>query len=130
MNDIERLIAGLSRPSPSEELDARIAEIANQPQLPKRKRSLNRRILALAATAPCTGYVGFMLGRQSATNNYEPLMVSARPALETSISKGIPQLARVNAADREALTRFVAPKPFVSLFGGAVEYRQASSPSE
>jgi hypothetical protein len=64
MNELERLIAALPRPEPSEELDHRIdALLAHQPvRAPIRRWSGT---MSWIATAACVGGLGFFLGRQS-----------------------------------------------------------------
>jgi hypothetical protein len=85
MNDIERLITRLPRPSPSEELDARIAGLIDSENgletgadgplaarpIPLHSppadgvRTANRRLIVTAASTACAGLLGFVIGRHS-----------------------------------------------------------------
>ncbi len=84
MNDIERLVAGLPRPSPSEELDSRIAAligsekgldtVANGPRAARTTlhwpptdgpRAVKRRLIVTVASTACAGLLGFVIGRHS-----------------------------------------------------------------
>jgi hypothetical protein len=76
MNELERLIAGLPRPEPSDQLDNRIHALLAQ----GRARPLvsGRRIaVAWCGTAACVGVLGFFLGRQTAIAEPAPAPVTA-----------------------------------------------------
>lgn len=133
MNDIERLIAGLSRPSPSSELDARIHRVLHDAMpvaAPKRPRPLLRWSV-LAGTAACAGMVGFVLGRQSAQahSDAQSDVVAAAPNSESSPGE-THSTTVIAAVNREALERFVMPnKPYESLFGSRPLEEQDASVS-
>src|SRR5262245_4511729 len=64
MNELERLIAAVSRPEPSIKLDERVnAMLAQEPPCPRKPRW--RSALVLCGTSTCMGLIGFCLGRQS-----------------------------------------------------------------
>jgi hypothetical protein len=132
MNDnvIENLIARQPRPTPSRELDARIAEIMN-PARPDRKRSQPRRVMLLFGTAACAGFLGFMLGRQSASTAVKSEAAAAPAVTRASVSPSTATVERVHSfrAEGNALVRFVMPpKKFVGLFGsGRLEARDSDS---
>jgi hypothetical protein len=95
MNELERLIAGLARPEPSDRLDDRIHAMLAQAQV--RPRVSRRRVtLAWFATAACVGVLGFFLGRQT---------VIAEPALA-------PVAATAQSIDRPVE---VSPAPVTSV---------------
>jgi len=121
MNDnvIENLIARLPRPTPSQELDSRIAEITKQ-ALPKRKFQA-RQVLPLVGTAACAGFLGFALGRQSGS----PVVKNETAAVPAVAHASLPPPAEtaervhILRAEGDALVKFVMPpKKFVGLFGG------------
>jgi hypothetical protein len=87
MNDnvIENLIARLPRPTPSQELDSRIAEITNQAS-PERKSFQARQVLLLVGTAACAGFLGFALGRQSGSPVVKNEVAAVPAAAHASLS--------------------------------------------
>jgi hypothetical protein len=117
--DVEKLIARLDRPSPSQELDARIVALTRLAR-PERNNSPTRRVLGLSSTVACAGLLGFALGRLSASTQ---VAAPAVPGGETGITASTvlerPAAAvRVDAPASEALVRFVSkPVQFVSVFG-------------
>jgi hypothetical protein len=129
-NEIENLIARLPRPTPSRELDSRIAGITNQALL-ERKTVQARRVLLPIGTAACAGLLGFALGRQTGS----PVVkneVAAPPAVApASLSPQAEAAGRVHVlrAEGDALVKFVMPpKKFVGLFGnGRLETRDSGS---
>jgi hypothetical protein len=132
MNDnvIENLIARLPRPTPSQELDSRIAEITNQAS-PERTSFQARQVLLLVGTAACAGFLGFLLGRQSGSTVVKN-EVAAPPAVAlASLSPQAETAERVHIlrAEGDALVKFVMPpKKFVGLFGsGRLETRDSGS---
>jgi hypothetical protein len=132
MNDnvIENLIARLPRPTPSQELDSRIAEITNQAS-PERKSLQVRRVLLLVSTAACAGLLGFVLGRQSgsAVDKNEVVAVPAVAIASLSPQAETAERVHILRAEGDALVTFVMPpKKFVGLFGsGRLETRNSSS---
>ncbi len=132
MNDheIEEFISRLPRPAPSQELDARIAEITSRAWT-ERKRALTGRVLLVIGTAACAGLLGFLLGRQSgrAAAKKETTAALAQVRGASSHPADGPERIRVVPAEGETLAQFVMPpKPFVSLFGsGPLEIRNAPS---
>jgi hypothetical protein len=132
-NDVEELITRLPRPSPSQELDARIAAIANRARS-ERKTSLTRGALLLIGTAACAGFVGFMLGRQSASMADKLHTAAGEAVMRAALPepKDASEDVKASPAEGEALARFVMPpKPFVSVFGnGRLEKQDAHSPLE
>jgi hypothetical protein len=131
MNDkeIEHLIARLSRPTPSRELDAGIAEITKQVS-PERKSFQARRVLLLVGSAACAGFLGFVLGRQSGSTIVKQ-QASAAPVAAAASSPSAETTERVQIvrAEGDALVNFVMPpKKFVGLFGsGRLETRDSGS---
>ncbi|HEV3301238.1 MAG TPA: hypothetical protein VG055_16425 [Planctomycetaceae bacterium] len=132
MNDnvIENLIARLPRPTPSQELDSRIAEITNQAS-PERKFFQVRRVLLLVSTAACAGLLGFVLGRQSGSTVVKNEVAAAPAVAIASLSPPAETAERVHIlrAEGDALVKFVMPpKKFVGLFGsGRLETRDFRS---
>jgi hypothetical protein len=132
MNDnvIENLIARLPRPTPSQELDSRIAEITKQ-ALPKRKFLQARQVLPLVGTAACAGFLGFLLGRQSGSPVVKNEVAAVPAAALASWSPPAETAERVHIlrAEGDALVKFVMPpKKFVGLFGnGRLETRDSGS---
>jgi hypothetical protein len=124
-NDVEELIARLSRPTPSPKLDVRIAELTNRAWI-ERNGSLTRRVLLMIGTAACAACAGFVLGRYSAVaaKNETASAPTAARAL-SSPSTETPERIRVLPAEGEALARFVMPpKAVMGLFGsGRLEAR-------
>jgi hypothetical protein len=132
MNDheIEEFISRLPRPAPSQELDARIAEITSRAWT-ERKSSRTGRVLLVIGTAACAGLLGFLLGRQSGPAVAKIETAAAPVQVRGAVSNpadGHEQI-RVVPAEGETLAHFVMPpKPFVSLFGsGPLEVRNAPS---
>jgi hypothetical protein len=116
---IENLIARLPRPTPSAELDSRIALITHH-RSTERTPSRARRVLLLASTAACAGLVGFALGRHSGS-----AIVKSEGALAPAVALA-PSAPQAQTAERvhivraegDALVKFVMPpKKFVGLFG-------------
>jgi hypothetical protein len=132
MNDnvIENLIARLPRPTPSQELDSRIAEITNQAS-PVRKSFQAGRVLLLVATTACAGFLGFVLGRQAGSTVVKNEVAEAPAVALASLSPPAETAERVHIwrAEGDALVKFVMPpKKFVGLFGsGRLETRNSSS---
>ena len=148
MNEIERLIARLPRPSPSEDLDQRIAGLEEWPPLEipasltdpavrVRARGpiglLVRRIAAFAGTAACAGIAGFALGRQSVVPAPEvegratsPMVAAAVPATPAPGPAALPVV--VVWEESEALARFVMPTRFGSMFGNGPLVEKSESP--
>jgi len=133
MNDnvIENLIARLPRPTPSQELDSRIAEITNQAS-PERKSFQARRVLLLVGTAACAGFLGFVLGRQSGSTVLKKEVAAAPAVALASLSSPQAETAQrvyIVRAEGDALVKFVMPpKKFVGLFGsGRLETRDFRS---
>jgi hypothetical protein len=125
---IENLIARLPRPIPSAELDSRIALITSH-RSTERKTSRARRVLLLASTAACAGFVGFALGRHSGS-----AVVKSEGALAPTRAPASPQSqtaerVQIVRAEGDALVKFVMPpKKFVGLFGsGRLETRDGGS---
>lgn len=126
MNELERLIAGLPVPSPSAELDGRIAELtAARPGAGPAVRARTRRRAMVVACTACAGIAGFILGRHSvpppATTRplagkstvpavHEPL---PRGRIATSAARAIEPLA-----EHSSLLNFVTlPRRTEKLFG-------------
>lgn len=148
MNEIERLIARLPRPSPSEDLDHLIAGLEGWPplQVPvpalppaagARARgpiaSFVRRVAAFAGTAACAGVAGFALGRQSAIPATEvggrpasAMLVAAVPAAPAP--EPAPPPVVIVREESAALARFVMPKRFESTFGNGPLIEKLESP--
>jgi hypothetical protein len=132
MNDnvIENLIARLPRPTPSRELDSRIAEITNR-ATPERKSFPARQVLLLVGTAACAGFLGFALGRQSGSPVVKNETAAVPAAALASLSPPSETAERVHIvrAEGDALVKFVMPpKKFVGLFGsGRLETRDSGS---
>jgi hypothetical protein len=116
-DELEQLVFRLERPSPSPELDARIAEVTRHVQ-PARSTGTIRGVLRLGAAIACAGVLGFVLGRQSmSAPPVQPSiteMGSQRPSADEP--EGVEQRAFVPA--NEAFVQLVTkPKTFVSVFG-------------
>lgn len=154
MNDIERLIAGLPRPLPSADLDARIAGLAGPTRRAGRAahdgtRFAMRRLIVSVASTAVAGLLGFLIGRHSAAP-----AVAGQPAVQSTAtastmtdqtatvsadSPAVPApspfpaqdrtIVRVQVPESEALARFVMPsKRTVGLFGeGPLEDRSETS---
>jgi hypothetical protein len=119
MNDkeIEGLIARLPRPSPSRELDARIAGITKQPS-PERSSFQTRRVLVLVGSTACAGLLGFVLGRQSGSAIAKQQTAAPATAVASSPSAETTEHVQIVRAEGDALVKFVMPpKKFVGLFG-------------
>lgn len=134
MNEIENLIAGLPCPSPSPNLDARIAQLTTRPARAGAIRARLRRLGVLAACTACAGMVGFALGRQSASavagnQPVAPLPANPMPPVATPTDRAI---VKLELPQSEALARFVMPpRRTEGLFGrGPLEERSGSSPLE
>jgi hypothetical protein len=137
MNDIERLIAGLPRPSPSAELDARIARLTSEPRVDRQAaghgNGAPRRLMATVASAACAGLLGFALGRHSV----EPVVAGQSATVgdvtpTDSIASAIPgrdqSVVTVQVPETEALARFVMPsKRSAGLFGSGPFVDQSES---
>jgi hypothetical protein len=147
---IEKLVARLPRPSPSPELDTRIAQITRQ-AAPARTSLHVRRVFLLVGSTACAGFLGFVLGRQTGTaviKNEVPAppaaaVASLRPPpkskdLTTTGPKTTdPKTTDPVTADRvhivraegDALVKFLMPpKRFVGLFGNRqLETRDSAS---
>ncbi|HEV3416769.1 MAG TPA: hypothetical protein VG056_08160 [Pirellulales bacterium] len=76
MNELERLIAGLARPEPSDRLDDRIQAMLAQEQVRPRV-SPWRIAISWCGTAACMGVLGFYLGRQTAIAQPAPAPVTS-----------------------------------------------------
>jgi hypothetical protein len=116
-DELEKLVSRLDRPSPSPELDARIAEIARHVQ-PARGTGTVRGALRLGAAIACAGLLGFVLGRQSVSA--PPIQPSIAEVADQHRSadepEGVEHRAFVPA--NEAFVQLVTkPKTFVSVFG-------------
>jgi hypothetical protein len=157
MNDIERLIAGLPRPSPSADLDARIATLTSAARgddhtAPNRNRAAVRRLLVAIASTAGAGLLGFAIGRYSATPAVggQLAMQSAATlptmtdqtgkvptgASDVQVSSPVPArdrtIVKIEVPESEALVRFIMPsKRFTGLFGdAALEERSEDSQFE
>lgn len=64
MNELERLLVGVSRPGPSRRLDERVNAVLMQ-EPPGRPGVRWKRALASCGVAACAGAIGFYGGRQS-----------------------------------------------------------------
>ena len=126
MNDIERLIAGLPRPSPSAELDARIAELTSKPQIGRHMfrdgSSPLRRLMVIVASTTGAGLLGFLLGRHSVAPVVASLPATADVTPANSIAPAPAERDRsvvtVQLPETEALVRYVMPsKLSAGLFG-------------
>jgi hypothetical protein len=137
MNDIERLIAGLPRPSPSAKLDARIAGLTSTPQIDRqaasRRTGATWRLSAAAASVACAGVLGFLLGRHSVAPvvaRHSPTVPKEMPAdsIPSALPGPDPTVINVQASESEALARFVMPsKRFAGLFGSGPFVEQSES---
>jgi len=126
--DVERLVSRLERPSPSPQLDARIAAITGRVQ-PERKRSPFRNVVPVGSAVACAALLGFVLGRQSVAT---PPQQSSVPENKTRISAAAGQEPEVRAfvPASEAFVRLMTkPQTEVSVFGGQSLVKQVS-PSE
>jgi hypothetical protein len=142
MNDdeIEKLIARLPRPAPSQELDTRIAETTRQ-AAPARQFLPVRQALLLVGSTACAGFLGFVLGRQTGTpvikNDVAATPAAAVASLPPPPKSNDPAITDPATTDRvhivraegDALGKFVMPpKTFVGLFGnGRLETRDSAS---
>jgi hypothetical protein len=117
MNELERLISRLPRPSPSEELDARLSSIVSRPTHREVDRDPRRKPVFAVALA-CAAIIGFVLGRHSATIGETKPMQADRSIQVTSKPELGFQVVRLDAEEREAIARFVMPRQSSeSLFG-------------
>lgn len=141
MDDIEKLISNLPRPSPSEALDARIgqlldtqlfdAQLAARPRRREETRSRIQWSAALVACTACAGFIGFLLGRQSA-----PAIATSEPVVELSATSETPgeritEAAKVTVQlpQDEGLARFVLPpRQLEGLFGSGPLEERTDSP--
>ncbi len=134
MNDIERLISGLPRPSPSPELDARISELTIRPAREVAIRARLRQFGVLAACTAGAGLIGFVLGRESAGPVPELYSAAVAPGSPLPPPGPAPERAIVNVQvpQNEAVARFVVPpKQLEGLFGrGPLEDRSGPSQLE
>ncbi len=132
MNDIEALISGLPRPSPSEDLDVRLAKIFYHPTQTVVLGAPRRWVSVLATCAVCAGLTGFMLGRLSMTpaigTTVTVITPQAPPREMAPDRNGVP----IDLAEQHALAEFVMlPKRSESLFGnGPLEVQSGSTPFE
>jgi len=116
--DIERLISRLERPSPSPELDDRIAEITSRARPPGTGSSV-RNLVQIGAALACAGLVGFVLGRQSvATPSATPNVPQVRGQIAATVREPTPEVRAVVPASAAFVRLVTKPKSFVSVFGG------------
>src|SRR5262245_53594744 len=117
MNEIEKLLAGLPRLSPSLELDARIAQFTCPTERGAPARANRRWLGALAACTACAGCIGFILGRESVMPSGTGAAgihagtaapVQRVPAVWSPTERA---MVNVNVPPTEALARFVMPPP-------------------
>lgn len=81
MDELESLIAGITRRKPSLALDRRIKALVNR----RRRRDLRRRHPRwLVATIASAGVIGFVLGRQTAPRSAKDV---ASPASHTHVAE-------------------------------------------
>jgi hypothetical protein len=131
MNEIERLIAGLPRPVPSESLDARIVEMVGRSLRHDGRRPFGLLVGALTTTAVCAGFAGFILGRASVST--ATAAAEVQPATAAPVIKNAPAAPRptsptvVVALDPEALSRFMPPTKPVGLWGDATQLKSDDS---
>jgi|SRR5579863_5820970 len=137
MNDIERLVAGLPRPSPSAELETRITRLVGTARIDRSPASDGklalRRLAVTAASVACAGLLGFLLGRHSAG----PVVASERQAVPTpgpgnsnppTLPEQAPAVIAVQVPETDALVRFVMPsRRTAGLFGGGPFVDQSDS---
>ena len=64
MNELERLLASVSRPEPSDELDRRVSALLAPIPTPAPRATAGYALL-LCGTAVCVGLIGFYCGRLS-----------------------------------------------------------------
>jgi hypothetical protein len=76
MNEIERMISGLPRPEPSDNLDDLVRVLLAHQQVRSR---VSRRTIAIAwcGTAASVGILGFFLGRHTAVAQSTPALVTS-----------------------------------------------------
>ena len=133
MDDIEKLIVRLPRPSPSPDLQDRIWQITNPPAASppvgdQWRRDRWRSIAVLVTSVACAGVIGFILGRNSAPAPAPAVDVASTVSLPTTSQPVLPNTEIVHYPPEEALTRFVMlPKRTESLFGPAIANHQAKS---
>lgn len=83
MNELERMIAAIYRPEPSDELDERIERLFAPNNYSRPPHSRWRSALALLATAACVGTLCFYWGRQSVIATADTAHVTIhRPAID------------------------------------------------
>ena len=131
MNELERLIAAVPRPEPSEKLDQRIDALLAQPPVraPIRRWSGT---MGWVATAACVGALGFYLGRHSAIQALPHAAVTAAAPASDPPPKAAPVTAKVTSVplDADQLAKiFVSPTPREGMFGkGPVTFEISTSP--
>lgn len=89
MNELERMIAALSRPEPSSELDERVKAVLAQPS-PGHSRPKWRSVLASCGTSACIGLIGFYLGRQSIGPARESATIASTVPAPAPASESVP----------------------------------------
>lgn len=94
MNELERLIAAVSRPEPSIKLDERVNALLAQepPCLPRRRW---RNVLVLCGTSACIGLLGFWWGRQSVVSTPESPAITSTASVPAPPPETLPASANV-----------------------------------
>jgi hypothetical protein len=131
MNELERMIAAIEVPGPSDQLDERVRATlaARRAQEPSRRM---RDMLAMLGASACIGLIGFVLGRQSVAvppvvgQPTSTLSVSDEPALQPATQ---PQIVRVPLRDDQLASFFVQPAAREGMLGrGPVRFDVTTSP--
>jgi hypothetical protein len=131
MNELERLIATIDRPEPTDKLDACVYALFAQSQ-PRFNKPRWKNTLAACAAAACIGALGFFAGRQSvdAASESSPAMASAAesgPRQERTLAAA--SVTKVPITEDQLAGLFVRPDHREGLLGsGPLTMLTSTSP--